>query len=44
MLKKPAEYERDVSWAKFIAISLRVSYNSQLGIYVGIFQKALVDE
>jgi hypothetical protein len=44
MLKKPAEYERNVSSAKFATISRQVSPDSLLGVYAGICQRALVDK
>jgi hypothetical protein len=44
MIKIPAEYEREISSAKFTAMSRQVSPDSQLGISVGICQRALVDE
>jgi hypothetical protein len=43
MLKYPAEHERDISSAKFTAISRQVSPDSLLGVCACIFQKALVD-
>jgi hypothetical protein len=44
MLKNPAEYERDISLAKFTATSLQVSPDSLLGVSAGICQRAVVDE
>jgi hypothetical protein len=43
MLKNPAEYERDISLAKFTT-SLQVYPDSLLGVSVGICQRAVVDE
>jgi hypothetical protein len=42
VLKNPAEYERDISSAKFTAISRQLSPESLHGISAGIFQRALV--
>jgi hypothetical protein len=42
MSKIPAEYERDISSAKFAAISRQVSPDSLLGASAGICQRALV--
>jgi hypothetical protein len=44
MLKMPAEYERYISSAKFIAICRQVSPDSLLGVSTGICRRALVDE
>jgi hypothetical protein len=44
MSKNPAEYERDISLAKFVAISRQVSPDSLLGVSIGICHRALVDE
>jgi hypothetical protein len=44
MLKKPAEYERDTSSAKYMVISRKDSTDSLIGIPAGYFQRALVDE
>jgi hypothetical protein len=44
MLKNPAEYERDISSAKFTAIYRQISRDSRLGVSVGICQTTLVNE
>jgi hypothetical protein len=44
MLKKVAEYERDILSAKFTAIYRQVSPYSLLGVSADICQRALVDE
>jgi hypothetical protein len=44
MLKIPAEYEGDISSAKFTANSRKVSADSLLGVSAGYCQRALVDK
>jgi hypothetical protein len=44
MLKNPAEYEREISSAKFTATYHQVSPDLLLGVSAGICQTALVDE
>jgi hypothetical protein len=44
MLKNPVENERNISSAKFAAISCQDSPESLIGTSVGICQRALVDE
>jgi hypothetical protein len=43
-IKDPAEYESDISYAKFTAISLQVPPDSLLGVSAGVCQIDLVDE
>jgi hypothetical protein len=43
MLKKPAEYEREISLAKFTAISCQLSADSLLDVSAGICHRTLVD-
>jgi hypothetical protein len=42
--KIPAKYERNISSAKFTAISRKFSPDSLLEVSAGIFQRAQVDE
>jgi hypothetical protein len=44
MSKIPAEYERDISSAKFAAISRQVCPDSLLSVSAGIWQRDLVNE
>jgi hypothetical protein len=44
MLKSHAEYERDISSAKFTSISRQVSPDSLLNVSAGMCQIPLVDE
>jgi hypothetical protein len=44
MLKNPAEYERDISSAKFTTNSQHISPNRLLGVSAGHSQGALVNE
>jgi hypothetical protein len=44
MFKNPAEYERDTSSAKFMAVSCQVSPALLPNVYAGYCQRALVDE
>jgi hypothetical protein len=44
VLKNPAEYERDISSSKFIAISRQVTPDSLLGVSAGVCQRSVVDK